>query len=123
MHDSLAAKMWPNFGYLFVPGASTSHDTSSANAWLHSFFPSDSPISWLIHLCVFNNGGGQALGVLDIDGLDVAIKLLLGTLLIVTLTGDTNTESEWYTFDAGFPDLLVELRVNADVLGALYICS
>jgi hypothetical protein len=86
-------------------------------------FSSDSPISWLIRLCVFNHSGGQALGVLDIDGLDVAIELLLGTLLVVTLTGDANTKPEWYALDAGFPDLLVELGINADVLGALYICS
>jgi hypothetical protein len=63
----------------------------------------------------------QTLGVLDVDGLDVRVQLLLGALLVVTLTGDANTEAVWDTLDAGFPDLLVELGVEADVLGALNI--
>ena len=119
MHDSLAAKMWPNFGYLFVPGASTSHDTSSANAWLHSFFPSDSPISWLIHLCVLNNGGGQALGVLDIDGLDVAVELLLGTLLVVTFPRDADPDAVCDALNTLLPHLLVQLGIQPDVGRAL----
>ena len=38
----------------------------------------------LMSLSVLNNGGLETLGVLDVDGLDVGVKLLLGTLLVVT---------------------------------------
>lgn len=71
------------------------------------------------HLCVLDNGGLETLGVLDVDGLDVAVELLLGVLLVVTLAGDADTETERNALDAGLPDLLVELGVEADVGGAL----
>lgn len=61
----------------------------------------------------------QTLGVLNIDSLDVGVQTLLSTLLIVTLAGDTDTQAEGNTLDTGFPDLLVQLGVEADVLGAL----
>jgi hypothetical protein len=61
----------------------------------------------------------QTLGVLDVDGLDVRVQLLLGALLVVTLTADADTEAERNALDAGFPDLLVQLGVKADILGAL----
>lgn len=61
----------------------------------------------------------QTLGVFDVDGLDVGVQTLLGTLLVVTLARDANTQAERNTLDTGFPDLLVELGVEADVLGAL----
>jgi hypothetical protein len=61
----------------------------------------------------------QTLGVLDVDSLDVGVKLLLGALLVVTLTADADTETERNALDAGFPDLLVQLGVEADILGAL----
>ena len=38
-----------------------------------------------VHLCVIDGGGVQTLGVLDVDGLDVAVQTLLSTLLVVTL--------------------------------------
>lgn len=61
----------------------------------------------------------QTLGVLDVDGLDVGVQTLLGTLLVVTLAGDANTETEGDTLDTGLPDLLVESGVETDVLGTL----
>jgi hypothetical protein len=67
---------------------------------------------------VVDGGGVETLGVLDVDGLDVGVEALLGVLLVVTLTGDADTDTEGDTLDAGLPDLLVELGVNADVLGA-----
>ena len=75
--------------------------------------------AWIIHLSVLNDGGLETLGVGDVDGLDVGVKLLLGVLLVVTLTADADTEAEWNALDAGFPDLLVQLGVEADILGAL----
>lgn len=71
-----------------------------------------------IHLFV-NNSGVQTLGVLDVDGLDVGVESLLGALLVVTLAGDADTEAEGNALDTGFPDLLVQLGVEADILGAL----
>jgi hypothetical protein len=70
-------------------------------------------------LRVLNDLGVETLGVLNVDGLDVRVKLLLGTVLVVTLTADADTETERNTLDTGFPDLLVELGVEADILGAL----
>lgn len=70
-----------------------------------------------IHLFV-NNSGVQTLGVLDVDGLDVGVESLLGALLVVTLAGDADTEAEGNALDTGFPDLLVQLGVEADILGA-----
>jgi len=64
----------------------------------------------------------QTLGVLDVDGLDVGVELLLGALLVVTLTRDADTETEWDALDTRLPDLLVELGVEADIVGALSQC-
>ena len=61
----------------------------------------------------------QTLGVLNVDSLDVGIQTLLSTLLVITLAGDADTKAEWYTLDTRFPDLLVQLGVEADILGAL----
>lgn len=65
----------------------------------------------------------ETLGVLDVDGLDVGVQTLLSTLLVVTLAGDANAETERNTLDTGLPDLLVQLGVEADVLGALNSCA
>ena len=62
-------------------------------------------------LGILNNLGVETLGVLDVDGLDVGVELLLGALLVVTLTGDADTETERNALDTGLPDLLVELGV------------
>lgn len=72
------------------------------------------------HLRVIDGSGVQTLGALDVDGLDVGVQTLLGTLLVVTLARDADTQAEGDTLDTGFPDLLVELGVEANVLGALW---
>jgi hypothetical protein len=74
---------------------------------------------WAMRLGVLDDGGLETLGVLDIDGLDVRVKLLLGALLIVTLARDADAETEGNTLDTALPDLLVELGVDADVASAL----
>ena len=58
---------------------------------------------------VLDNNSMQTLGLLllNVDGLHVAIQLLLGTLLIVSLSADAHTQSEGNAFDAALPDLLV----------------
>jgi hypothetical protein len=70
-------------------------------------------------LRILHDGRRQTLGVLDVDGLHVRVQLLLGALLVVTLAADAHTQTEGNTLDTGFPDLLVQLGVEADVLGAL----
>jgi hypothetical protein len=72
-----------------------------------------------IDLSILNDLGLKTLGVLDVDGLDVGVELLLGALLVVTLTGDANTEAERNALDTRLPDLLVKLGVEADIVGAL----
>jgi hypothetical protein len=62
-------------------------------------------------LSILDNLGVQTLGVLDVDGLDVGVELLLGALLVVTLTRDADTETERNALDTGLPDLLVKLGV------------
>ena len=61
----------------------------------------------------------EALGVLDVDGLHVGVQLLLGVLLVVTLPRDAHTQTERHPLDTALPDLLVQLGVETDVLGAL----
>ena len=78
--------------------------------------------AWIIHLSVLDDGGLETLGVGDVDGLDVGVKLLLGVLLVVTLTGDADAEAVRHTLDAALPDLLVQLGVEADVGGTLSHC-
>src|SRR5271168_2266717 len=63
----------------------------------------------------------QALGLLllDIDSLDVAVQLLLGAFLVVSLSADAHAQSEGNAFDTALPDLLVQLWVETDVAGSL----
>lgn len=72
------------------------------------------------NLLVVNNSSVKTLGLLNVDSLDVRVELLLGALLVVTLTRDAHTETEGNALDTAFPDLLVQLGVEADVAGALF---
>lgn len=63
----------------------------------------------------------ETLGVLHVDGLDVAVELLLGALLVVTAAGDADAETVGNALDTLLPDLLVELGVDADIGGTLEI--
>jgi hypothetical protein len=71
-------------------------------------------------LVVLDDSGVETLGVLDVDSLYVRVQLLLCALLVVTLSGDADTESVWDALDSGLPDLLVQLGVETDILGALH---
>ena len=62
----------------------------------------------------------QALGVLDIDGLDKAVQLLLGILLVISSPGNADAQSVGNALNARLPDLLVQRRVKADIGGALW---
>jgi len=61
----------------------------------------------------------QTLGVLDVDGLHIAVELLLGALLVVTPPRDADAEPVANTLDTLLPDLLVQLGVEADIGGTL----
>lgn len=61
----------------------------------------------------------QALRVLNVDSLNVAVELLLGAVLVVSPPGDSDTESVRNTLNTLLPHLLVELGVHADVGSAL----
>ena len=56
--------------------------------------------------------------ILHVHRLHVTVQLLLRTLLVVALAGDADTEPERNAFDATLPDALVELGVEAYVVGA-----
>ena len=70
---------------------------------------------------ILHHGRLQPLGVLDVDGLHVAVQLLLGALLVVALARYPHAQPERHALHAGLPDLLVQLRVETDVAGALYV--
>lgn len=63
----------------------------------------------------------ETLGVLDVDSLDVAVQLLLGTLLVVTSSGNADAQSVGDTLDTVLPDLLVQGGVHADIGGTLLL--
>lgn len=69
-----------------------------------------------------NKDRGEALGVLDVHSLNVAVQLLLGTLLVISSSGNSDSESVVNTLDTVLPDLLVELGVDADIRGTLGSC-
>lgn len=80
--------------------------------------PTQFPFSVALSLLLDDNRR-ETLGVLDVHGLNVAVELLLGALLVVTSARDADAESVWNTLDTLLPDLLVELGVDADIGGAL----
>jgi len=67
-----------------------------------------------------NRRGLQSLRTLNIDSLDVRVELLDCALFIISLSRDADTKSVWNTLDTGFPDLLVQLRIEADIGGTLF---
>lgn len=69
---------------------------------------------------LLDHNSRETLGVLDVDGLHVAVEPLLGTLLVVSPPGDADPEPVGDALDTLLPDLLVQLGVQADVRGALY---
>lgn len=75
----------------------------------------------LLFVCTLflNNNRGEALGVLDVHSLNVAVQLLLGTLLVVSSSGNSHADSVVDTLDTVLPDLLVELGVDSDISGTL----
>ena len=62
----------------------------------------------------------QPLGTLDVHRLHVAVQFLLSTLLVVPLPRDPHSQPVRHALDPGFPHLLVELGVEADVFCALW---
>lgn len=70
-------------------------------------------------LLLFDNNGVEALGVLDVHSLHVAVQLLLGTLLVVSASGNADAESVGNALYTVLPDLLVQRGVQTDISGAL----
>ena len=68
---------------------------------------------------LLHNDGVQALRVLNVDGLNVAVELLLGALLVVAPPGDADAEPVRNALDTLLPDLLVQLGVQTNVGRAL----
>lgn len=89
------------------------HNNASYSAPAKTPLDFDANISTFaqVHLLILNDLRLQTLRILNIHSLDIAIQLLLGTLLIVSLSGDADAETERHALDAGFPDFLVELWV------------
>ena len=68
---------------------------------------------------IFHHHSSQPLRILDIHCLDIAVQLLLCTFLVVSLSRYPDTQSIRDTLNPGFPDFLVELRIEADVFSSL----
>lgn len=81
--------------------------------------PPSNPVPVFVSL-LLDNDSRETLGVLDVDSLNVAVELLLGTLLVVTSPGDADAKSVWDTLDTLLPDLLVELGVDTDIGSTLW---
>jgi hypothetical protein len=72
------------------------------------------------HKSVLHGNSGQPLRAWYIHRLHIAVQLLLGAFLVVSLSRDPHAQSIGYAFDAGFPDFFVQLRVETDVDGSLF---
>lgn len=70
----------------------------------------------LLLLVNLNDSGLETLGGRNVDGLDVREELLLGVLLVVSLSRDSESHSVGNTLDSSLPQLLVESGVESDVL-------
>lgn len=85
--------------------------------------PTEEPIpsaeKGIIFSLLLNNDRVKALGVLDVDSLNVAVQLLLGTLLVVTSSGNADTQSVGNALDTVLPNLLVQRGVQTDIRGTL----
>jgi len=57
----------------------------------------------------------QTLSGSNIDSLDVGEKLLLSTLLVVSLSRDTDSDSVGNALDTTLPELLVQLGVESNI--------
>jgi hypothetical protein len=80
---------------------------------------SDHSIAPQTHLCILNQSSLQTLRILNVYGLDIAIQLMRSTLLVVSLSRDSDTQSVRNTLDTSLPDLLVQLRIETNVGCAL----
>ena len=74
--------------------------------------------AWCVGFLRLDDGRLESLGRLAGHVRDERVELLLGVLLVVSLAGDAESHPVWDGLDAHLPNLLVELRVEPDVLGA-----
>ena len=65
----------------------------------------------------------ETLGRGNIDSLDVGEKLLLSTLLVVSLSRDADSDSVRNALDTTLPELLVQLGVESDIRGTKLLLS
>lgn len=68
---------------------------------------------------IFHHNSSQSLWILNVHRLHVTVQLLLGTFLVISFPRYPHAQSVWHTFDARLPNLLIELRVEADVFSSL----
>ena len=66
---------------------------------------------------LLDNNGLQTLGGWNDDWLDQSEQLLLGVLLVVSLSGDSQSHSLLNTLDTSRPQLDVQLWVQSDIGG------
>jgi len=65
----------------------------------------------------------ETLGRGNIDSLDVREKLLLSTLLVVSLSRDADSDSVRNALDTTLPELLVQLGVESDIRSTKLLLS
>ena len=66
---------------------------------------------------ILDDNGLKTLDRWDEDWLDVREQRVLGVLLLVSLSRDSNSHSELDTSDTSLPDSLVQFRRQTDILG------
>lgn len=97
------------------------------HTWLYSsfffFFISLSVFCLVFLLLSLHHNGLETLGAGHIHGLDIWKQLLLGTFLVVSLAGDTDSQSVRSALDAALPELLVEEGVETHIRGAELLAS
>lgn len=75
-------------------------------------------LGWNLSIGRLDGGSLEALGGLASYVRYVAVKLLLGTFLVITLSCDSDSQSVSWCADSLLPDLLVQLWVETHILGS-----
>ena len=60
--------------------------------------------------------GGSLIELVALDELDEAVELVGGVFVLVSLSGNSDSDLAWHVSDTLEPDVSVELGIDADIL-------